>query len=60
LIDQLNFWFNSPLESENSDWSLNFLDCILLEMAAVNEEIDSNAIYVGNLSEPSHLLYIHP
>ena len=29
-------------------------------MAAVNEEIDTNAIYVGNLSEPSHLLYIHP
>ena len=29
-------------------------------MAAANEEIDINAIYIGNLSEPSHLLYIHP
>ena len=30
-------------------------------MAVVNEieEIDTNMLYVGNLSEPSHLLYIH-
>ena len=30
-------------------------------MAAVeNEETDANAMYIGNLSEPSHFLYIHP
>ena len=25
-----------------------------------NEETNTNAMYVGNLSEPSHLLYIYP
>ena len=29
-------------------------------MVAANEGTDTNVIYVGNLNEPSHLLYIHP